>query len=114
MGQPAEEWPSSGDAMGARAPVGPSVDRFPRSSLPVNPVPQIPWGDVVSPALAGLSILLPALNEENGVANVLKRIPGLMLHQKGYTYSVHLLDGRSTDQTRAVAKRLGAEIFVQT
>jgi glycosyltransferase involved in cell wall biosynthesis len=114
MGQPAEEWPLSGGAMGARAPIGPSIDRFPRPSLPVNPVPQVPWGDVVSPALAGLSILLPALNEENGVANVLNRIPRLMLQQKGYAYSVHLLDGRSTDQTRAVAKRLGAEIFVQT
>jgi len=100
--------------MGARGPIGPSIERFPLSSLPVDPVPQVPWGDVVNPALTSLSILLPALNEEHGVAAVLNRIPRLTLQQKGYAYSVHLLDGRSTDQTRAVAKRLGAEIFVQT
>jgi len=57
---------------------------------------------------------LPALNEEHGVADVLNRIPRLTLQQRGYAYSVHLLDGGSTDQTRAVAKRLGAEVFIQS
>jgi len=57
---------------------------------------------------------LPALNEEDGVADVLNRIPRLTLQQRGYAYSVHLLDGGSTDQTRAVAKRLGAEVFIQS
>ena len=100
--------------MGARAPLAPSIGPFPLSPLPPDPAPEVPWGDVVNPALASLSILLPALNEEDGVADVLNRIPRSKLQQKGYVYSVHLLDGRSTDQTRAVAKRLGAEIFVQS
>src|SRR5438132_6850845 len=114
MGQPSEEWALGGGAVGSRAPMGPSMGPFPHSSLPVDPLPHVPWGEIANPALASLSILLPALNEEDGVADVLNRIPRSKLQQKGYVYSVHLLDGRSTDQTRAVAKRLGAEIFVQS
>src|SRR5207253_498084 len=60
-----------------------------------------------------LSILLPALNEEDGVEAVMKRITAT-LHRKGLSYSVYLLDGQSTDQTRAVATKLGAEVFVQS
>ncbi|HWM53068.1 MAG TPA: glycosyltransferase family 2 protein, partial [Thermoplasmata archaeon] len=113
MGQPSEEW-ALGGAVGPRAPSGPFMDPFPHSSLPVDPVPHVPWGETANPALTSLSILLPALNEEDGVAAVLNRIPRQTLQEKGIAYSVHLLDGRSTDQTRAVAKRLGAEVFVQT
>ena len=113
MGQPSEEW-ALGGAGGLRAPTGPSMDPFPRSSLPVDPAPYVPWGEVANPALTSLSILLPALNEEDGVAAVLNRIPRQTLQEKGIAYSIHLLDGRSTDQTRAVAKRLGAEVFVQS
>jgi dolichol-phosphate mannosyltransferase len=64
--------------------------------------------------LSSLSILLPALNEEHGLKEVLRRIPQTALHQRGLAYSVYLLDGRSTDQTRAVAARFGAEVFVQS
>src|SRR6184192_3470794 len=97
MGQPLEEWALAGGAMGPPAPVGLPLGSFPHSSLPIDPAPYVPWGEIANPALTSLSILLPALNEEKGIA-----------------YSVHLLDGRSTDRTRAVAKRLGAEIFVQS
>jgi len=69
---------------------------------------------VANPALPSLSILLPALNEEDGVADVLDRIQRLTLHRKGLAYSVHLLDGHSTDRTRAVAAQRGAQVFVQT
>src|SRR5438094_879408 len=113
MGQPSEEW-ALGGAGGLQAPTGPSMDPFPRSSLPVDPAPHVPWGEVANPALTSLSILLPALNEEDGVAAVLNRIPRQTLQAKGIAYSIHLLDGRSTDRTRAVAKRLGAEVFVQS
>ena len=114
MGQPGDEWPLSGGAIGARAPSGPTIGSFPLPALPVDPAPQIPYGEIASPVLESLSILLPALNEEHGVADVLNRIPRLTLQQRGYAYSVHLLDGGSTDQTRAVAKRLGAEVFIQS
>ena len=113
--EPADEWSLSGGAEARQSPTGPSIGPFPRSSQPVDPAPSVPWGDIANPALLpSLSILLPALNEEHGVAAVLNRIPRLTLQQKGYIYSVHLLDGHSTDQTRVVAKQFGAEIFVQT
>src|SRR2546422_300071 len=114
MGQPLEEWALAGGAMGPPAPVGLPLGSFPHSSLPIDPTPHVPWGEIANPALTSLSILLPALNEEDGIAAVLKRIPRQTLQEKGIAYSVHLLDGRSTDRTRAVAKRLGAEIFVQS
>ena len=114
MGQPGDEWPLSGGAIGARAPSGPTIGAFPLAARPLDPTPTVPWGEIANPALASLSILLPALNEEDGISAVLKRIPRQALQQKGYVYSVHLLDGGSTDQTRAVAKRLGAEVFVQS
>src|SRR6266571_2771205 len=114
MGQPGDEWPLSGGAIGARAPSGPTIGAFPLAARPLDPTPTVPWGEIANPALASLSILLPALNEEDGISAVLKRIPRQALQQKGYVYSVHLLDGGSTDKTRAVAKRLGAEVFVQS
>ena len=114
MGQPGDEWRLSGEAVEARAPSGMPVGPFPLPALPVDPIANVPWGEIANPALASVSILLPALNEEDGVADVLNRIPRLTLQQKGYAYSVHLLDGGSTDRTRVVAKKLGAEIFVQS
>src|SRR2546428_5149311 len=113
MGQPSEEW-ALGGAVGPRTPTGPSLDPFPHSSLPVDPVPNVPWGEIANPALTSLSILLPALNEEDGVAAVLNRIPRPTLPEKGIAYSVHLLDGRSTDRSRAGAQRPRARIFGPT
>jgi dolichol-phosphate mannosyltransferase len=49
-----------------------------------------------------------------GVQEIMKRIPRSDLQSKGLAYSVYLLDGRSTDQTRAVGARLGAEVFIQS
>src|SRR5438093_1068643 len=112
MGQPLEEWALAGGAMGPPAPVGLTLGSFPHSSLPIDPAPHVPWGEIANPALTSLSILLPALNEEDGIAAVLKRIPRQTLQAKGIAYSLHLLAARSTDLTRAGATRLGAEIVV--
>jgi len=62
----------------------------------------------------GLSIVLPALNEEYGVAAVINRIPDRSMRESGIIPKVTLLDGNSTDGTRAVAQKLGAEVFVQS
>src|SRR3989454_12232685 len=83
MGQPGDEWPLSGGAIGARAPSGPTIGSFPLPALPVDPAPKIPYGEIANPVLESLSILLPALNEEDGVADVLNRIPRLTLQQRG-------------------------------
>src|SRR5437879_12987963 len=97
----------------------------PMPSAPSPPVPRPPVGGPVDASPEALSqeidnlvppsltILLSALNEEGGVEAVMKRITAT-LHRKGLSYSVYLLDGQSTDQTRAVATKLGAEVFVQS
>src|SRR2546422_3818331 len=107
MGQPSEEW-AFGGAIGPRTPTGPSLDPFPHSSLPVDPVPNVPWGEIANPALTSLSILLPALNEEDGVAAALYRVPPQNLQEKRIAFSVHLLHGGFTDRDRADATRLSA------
>ena len=61
-----------------------------------------------------LSILLPALNEERGVVDVINRIPRHTLTKSGLLPNVYVLDGRSTDRTRLFAKQLGANVVVQT
>src|SRR3989442_10389515 len=111
MGQPSEEW-ALGGAVGPRTPTGPSLDSFLHSSLPVDPVPNVPWGEIANPALTSLSILLPALNEEDGVAAVLHRLPRQTPPEKGIAHSVHLLHRRSTDRTPAVAQRPRAPPFL--
>src|SRR5207247_2126700 len=97
-----------------RMPAAPSlpIPRYPFGG-PVDPSPEALWQAIDNLVPSSLSILLPALNEEDGVEAVMKRITAT-LHRKGLSYSVYLLDGQSTDQTRAVATRLGAEVFVQS
>ena len=72
---------------------------------PVDPLPEILWREIDSLVPPSVSILLPALNEEHGVEAVMKRIPRSVLKRKGLAYAVYLLDGQSTDQTRAIRWR---------
>lgn len=60
-----------------------------------------------------VSFILPALNEGRGIGKVIDRIPVQDLTVRGYDVNVWLLDGRSTDQTVAVARSRGARVFVQ-
>src|SRR5437879_3092582 len=94
-----------------RMPPAPSlpIPRYPFGG-PVDPSPEILWQEIDNLVPSSLSILLPALNEENGVEAVMKRI-STTLQRGGLSYSVYLLDGQSTDQTRAVAREVGAEVF---
>lgn len=110
------EWVLSGGAQGKPSPPSApvlAIIRFPLRT-PVDPLPPIPWTDVENPIPSTLSILLPALNEEQGIRAVLERIPRKQLQRQGLATHVYLLDGHSTDRTRSVAKKLGAEIFVQS
>src|SRR5437667_12505140 len=99
MGQPADEWPLSGGAIGARAPAGPPISPFPIPGAAVNPPAEIPWGEIANPTLPGVSILLPALNEAAGIAAVLNRIARLPPQPKGFAVSAHLPGGGSTYRT---------------
>jgi len=106
-------WEPSGGIQGMPSPPGPPFPRHPFVG-PVDSVPETLWREIDNLVPPSLSILLPALNEENGVAAVMKRIPRSILKRNGLSYCVYLLDGQSTDQTRAIATKFGAEVFVQT
>src|SRR5437879_10111621 len=58
---------------------------------PVDPSPETLWQEIDNLVPSSLSILLPALNEEGGVAAVLKRITTNLPPQALY-YSVYLPD----------------------
>lgn len=60
-----------------------------------------------------VSILLPARNEEDGVAAVLAEIPYRELRRRGWAVDVAVVDGNSSDRTREVAASWGARVIVQ-
>ncbi len=64
-------------------------------------------------AMARVVVLLPALNEERAIGNVISRIPRKQLKGRGYEVSVWVVDGKSVDGTREVAMNNGAAVFVQ-
>ena len=58
-------------------------------------------------------IFLPALNEERAIGHVLDRIPRAQLEAAGYTVSIWVVDGNSTDRTLEVGRKNGASVFIQ-
>lgn len=60
-----------------------------------------------------LSVLIPALNEEEGVRKVLPKIPQNSLRRMGFEVAIELLDGGSSDRTRQYARERGATVYVQ-
>lgn len=60
-----------------------------------------------------LCIILPALNEERSIGQVIRRIPRESLRVLGYSPRVVVVDGRSKDSTLAIARAKGAETVIQ-
>jgi len=60
-----------------------------------------------------VSIVIPVLNEEEGLQKVLDEIPRKELEKMGYKCEIIVVDGGSTDRTREVAKRNGAKVVVE-
>lgn len=99
VGQTTEFAPAMGD--------GPSGEGARRQPRPAGETPpQHSTGHVV--------VLLPALNEEKSVGEVLDRIPQARLESSGYNVSVWVVDGNSTDRTLDIVRSRGARVFVQT
>lgn len=67
----------------------------------------------VSAATEALVVLVPALNEEHGIGQVLEGIPTADLERMRCDPQILVVDGASTDGTREVARALGAKVFVQ-
>ena len=55
-----------------------------------------------------ITILLPALNEEEGVPQVLAKLPREYFLERGYDTEVLVVDGHSTDRTLEIAAEMGA------
>lgn len=58
-----------------------------------------------------LSFVIPAYNEEDGIAKTLKTIPVKALTKAGYTVETLVVDNDSTDKTAAIAKANGARVI---
>ena len=74
-----------------------------------------PHADGTAPRNSGgrVVIFLPALNEEQGIGPVMDRIPRAELEAAGYSVSVWVVDGNSTDRTLQVGRDRGANVFIQ-
>jgi dolichol-phosphate hexosyltransferase len=59
-------------------------------------------------------IVMPTLNEVEGVRATIGDIPFRELREAGFDPEVVVIDGRSTDGTQRVAAELGATVLVQT
>jgi glycosyltransferase involved in cell wall biosynthesis len=60
-----------------------------------------------------LSIVIPALNEEKGIGDVLKEIPIRKLKNMGFETEVLVIDNGSKDKTPHIARNHGARVIIQ-
>lgn len=59
-----------------------------------------------------LSIIIPALNEGQNIAHLIKRLHQI-LKREGISYEIILMDGGSRDKTRELAQKAGARVYIQ-
>src|SRR5437667_1601742 len=60
-----------------------------------------------------VTVVIPALNEEESIGYVLKEIPINALLEMGYETEVMVIDNGSKDKTGYIARRHGARVIVQ-
>jgi len=60
-----------------------------------------------------ISIIIPALNEEEGIEGVIRAIPKNELEKVGFDVQILVVDGNSQDRTRELASKAGAEVIVE-
>lgn len=61
-----------------------------------------------------ISIVIPALNEEEAIANVIQQVPCKQLEEMGYGVEVIVADNGSTDNTAEIARSQGAVVVFQS
>ncbi len=59
-----------------------------------------------------VSIVIPTLNEAEGIAGVIGSIPREKLEGAGYSVDVVVVDGYSTDRTAEIARAAGARVLL--
>ena len=60
-----------------------------------------------------VTIVIPALNEEQAIGSVIKEIPIDKLKKMGYGVEIMVIDNGSTDKTKYIANNHGAKVIVQ-
>ncbi len=60
-----------------------------------------------------LSVVIPALNEEEGIGKVLDEIPRGELDAAGFDVEILVVDGESVDKTRDIASAKGARVVIE-
>jgi len=60
-----------------------------------------------------VSVVIPVLNEEDGISKTLSEIPFGELKSKGFDLEVIVVDGESVDRTREIAESFGARVLVE-
>ena len=60
-----------------------------------------------------ITIVIPALNEEQAIGPVIKEVPIDELKRMGYVVEIMVIDNGSTDKTRYIANNHGAKVIVQ-
>jgi len=61
--------------------------------------------------MESVAVIIPTLNEERGIGDVVERIPVSDLLKDGFETTAYVVDGHSTDATREIATRKGAHII---
>ena len=60
-----------------------------------------------------ITILLPTLNEEENIRDVIEELPISDLKTRGYRVEILVVDGKSTDRTKEIAQAHGADVILQ-
>ncbi|MEN9328719.1 MAG: hypothetical protein RI947_1527 [Candidatus Parcubacteria bacterium] len=63
--------------------------------------------------MKSISIIIPALNEEQGIGGVIQGIPVAELRTLGYSTEVLVIDNGSTDDTAKIARMNNATVIIQ-
>jgi glycosyltransferase involved in cell wall biosynthesis len=61
-----------------------------------------------------ISIIIPALNEEKGIGRTINSIPIQELNNLDWKVEIIVIDGNSSDKTREIATRAGANVKIET
>jgi len=60
-----------------------------------------------------VSVVIPTLNEEEGIGATIDEIPIESLKKAGYDVEILVIDGRSKDRTRQIAESRGAKVIIE-
>mgnify|MGYP001168696735 CR=1 FL=1 len=95
------------------ATIGPGAPEQPIDILACAPVGEPAPAPRRWPTIPSISVMIPALNEEENIPHVLATIPRALLEAEGCEVEVIVVDNLSHDRTAEVARELGATVVLQ-